>query len=82
MGALQTGATLILLPRFSASRFIGQCIAHRATVANLFAAPIRMILLQEVRPHWTDHTLRLVLFAQNLTGAELSEWDERIRCRR
>lgn len=78
MGALQTGATLILLPRFSASRFIDQCIAHRATVANLFAAPIRMILLQEVRPHWTDHTLRLVLFAQNLTGAELSEWDKRV----
>jgi carnitine-CoA ligase len=78
MGALQTGATLILLSRFSASRYIGQCSAHRATVGSLFAAPIRMILLQEQQPHWRDHSLRLVLFAQNLTAAELTEWDERI----
>jgi crotonobetaine/carnitine-CoA ligase len=78
MGALQSGATLILLPRFSASRFIDQCIAHRATVASLFAAPIRMILLQEERPQWTQHTLRLVLFAQNLTAAELAAWDRRV----
>jgi crotonobetaine/carnitine-CoA ligase len=37
-----------------------------------------MILLQERQPHWRDHSLRLVLFAQNLTAAELAEWDERI----
>ncbi len=78
MGALTVGATLVVLPRFSASRFIEQCIAHRATVANLFAAPVRMILAQEPKPSWRDHLLRVVLFAQNLTDEDLQRWDRTI----
>jgi crotonobetaine/carnitine-CoA ligase len=74
MGALTARATLILLPRFSASRFVDQCIAHRATVGSLFSAPIRMILAQEPRPHWTENGLRVVLFAQNLGDSELERW--------
>ena len=75
MGALTAGATLIVLPRFSASRFIEQCAAHRATVANLFAAPVRMILAQKAKPSWREHELRVVLFAQNLSDADLERWD-------
>jgi crotonobetaine/carnitine-CoA ligase len=78
MGALTVGATLIVLPRFSASRFIEQCIAHRATVANLFAAPVRMILAQNPKPAWRDHQLRVVLFAQNLSDSDLQRWDREI----
>jgi crotonobetaine/carnitine-CoA ligase len=78
MGALTAGATLILLPRFSASRFIDRCIAHEATVASLFSAPIRMILAQKSQPHWRRHTLRVVLFAQNLGEAELVRWYQEI----
>lgn len=76
LGALTARATLILLPRFSASRFIDQCIAHEATVASLFSAPIRMILAQEAGAHWPRHKLRVVLFAQNLDDAELARWEE------
>jgi len=78
MGALVAGATLVLLPRFSASRFIDQCIAHRATVANLFAAPVRMILSKGPKPRWRDHQLRVVLFAQNLSESDLERWEREI----
>jgi crotonobetaine/carnitine-CoA ligase len=78
MGALTARATLILLPRFSASRFIDQCVAHEATVASLFSAPIRMILAQESSPRWRRNRLRVVLFAQNLSDAELARWDREI----
>jgi carnitine-CoA ligase len=78
MGALTAGATLVVLPRFSASRFIDQCVAHRATVANLFAAPVRMILAQDPKPAWRDHQLRVVLFAQNLSDSDLQRWDREI----
>ena len=75
MGALTARATLILLPRFSASRFVDQCIAHEATVASLFSAPIRMILAQEPRPGRRRNRLRVVLFAQNLGESDLARWD-------
>jgi carnitine-CoA ligase len=78
MGALHAGATLVLLPRFSATRFIDQCIAHRATVASLFAAPIRMILAQEPSAAWLHNELRVVLFAQNLSERELDLWHRRV----
>jgi crotonobetaine/carnitine-CoA ligase len=74
MGALMAGATLVLLPRFSASRFLAQAVRHRATVASLFAAPIRMILAQGPRALRRDHRLRAVLFAQNITDAEHAHW--------
>lgn len=77
MSALVTGASVALMARFSASRFFDQCIAHECTVASLFAAPIRMILAQESRPDHRDHRLRAVLFAQNVTEAQLDEWDAR-----
>jgi crotonobetaine/carnitine-CoA ligase len=79
MGALTARATLILLPRFSASRYVDQCIAHRATVGSLFSAPIRMILAQASQPHWRENHLRVVLFAQNLSEAELATWDRDVR---
>jgi len=78
MGALSAGATLVLLPRFSAGRFVGQCIRHEATVASLFAAPIRMILAQEPLTEWRRHRLRVALFAQNVGESELALWEERI----
>lgn len=78
MGTLVSGGTLILSRRFSASRFMDQAVRHRATVASLFATPVRMILSRAPAPHWREHALRVVLFAQNLTDDELRAWDERI----
>lgn len=76
MGTLASGGTLLLVARFSASRVLEQAVRLRATVASLFAAPMRMILAQEPSPLWRDHRLRVVLFAQRLTPAELARWDE------
>lgn len=77
MSALVTGASLVLTPRFSASRFFDLAIDHQCTVASLFAAPIRMLLAQpRVKKH-RENKLRVVIFAQSITPAQLDEWGER-----
>ena len=77
MSALVTGASMALMARFSASRYFDCAITHRCTVSSLFAAPVRMLLAQERRSELAKNQLRVVLFAQNLTPAQLIEWDER-----
>ena len=42
--AIWTGASVALMPAFSASGFLPAVARHSATCASLFAAPIRMIL--------------------------------------
>ena len=42
--AVWTGASVALMPAFSASGFLPAAARHSATCASLFAAPIRMIL--------------------------------------
>ena len=79
MSALVTGASIALMARFSASRFFDQAIAHGCTVSSLFAAPIRMLLAQPRRPEHASNALRVVIFAQSVTPAQLAEWDERFR---
>lgn len=77
MSALVTGASLALMARFSASRYFDKCIEYQCTVASLFAAPIRMVLAQTRRPEHRNNSLRVVIYAQNITQAQLSEWHER-----
>src|SRR4029077_9041400 len=43
---LLAGGSVALMERFSATRFVEQAIRHEATLAALFAAPIRMLLAQ------------------------------------
>lgn len=78
MGTLVGGGTLVLMSRFSASRILVQAVRHRATVASLFAAPMRMMLAQPPAPAWRAHGLRAVIFAQNLTAEEYARWDAEI----
>ena len=76
MSALVTGASLVVTDRFSASRFWDIAARHRATIASLFAAPIRMLLAQpEARV--PEHRPRLAFFAQSVTRGQLDEWDRR-----
>lgn len=77
MSTLVTGATMVLIERFSASRYFAQARRHGATVASLFAAPMRMLLAQPERPEDLENQLRLVIFAQNLTESQLGEWGRR-----
>jgi crotonobetaine/carnitine-CoA ligase len=54
-----------------------QAARHGCSVANLFAAPIRMILAQPQDPADGSSMLRLVTFAQSVTPAHLDEWRRR-----
>jgi carnitine-CoA ligase len=73
--SLVTGASTVVVERFSASRFLAQAIRYHATRAALFGAPLRMLLR-----HWAGSpvhrtSLALVTFAQNLTPEELQQWE-------
>lgn len=77
MSALLSGASVALMDRFSASRYLDKCIEYRCSVASLFAAPMRMILAQPENPAHRHNDLRVVIFAQSLTGRQLDEWQAR-----
>ncbi len=78
---LVVGASGAVMAGFSATRFWDQAIAHRATLAALFAAPVRMLLNQPDRPHHRQHRLRLVTYAQNVTPEEFEAWHARFGVR-
>ncbi|MEU4332028.1 AMP-binding protein [Nonomuraea dietziae] len=80
MSALVTGASVAVMPRFSASRWAEQARHHGATLASLFAAPLRMILAQPLGDEDAATCLRATLFAQNLTPAQLSAFERRFGC--
>jgi crotonobetaine/carnitine-CoA ligase len=80
MSALVTGASVAVMERFSASRWGQQAARHGATVASLFAAPIRMILAQPANSADGMNHLRVALFAQNLTEEQLEAFQHRFGC--
>ncbi|GAA2093845.1 class I adenylate-forming enzyme family protein [Brevibacterium salitolerans] len=71
--AIATGASVALTSSFSASGWVDDASALRATHASLFAAPIRMILSKQAdRPATAEGpqlSLTHVWFAQNLSHA-------------
>ena len=73
--AIWTGASVALMPAFSASGFLAQAARHRATCASLFAAPMRMILARGVP---TDGVaLHHCWYAQNIADDQyetLANW--------
>lgn len=79
MSALAVGASITVIPKFSASRWAAQALAHRATLASLFAAPIRMILAAGGQPARTS--LRAVLFAQNIADEQAAAFEARFGTR-
>jgi len=76
---LLTGGSVALMERFSATRFIEQAMRHEATLAALFAAPIRMLLAQPRGASDGRTRLRAVSYAQNVTPQQFQEWHERFR---
>jgi crotonobetaine/carnitine-CoA ligase len=76
---LLAGGSIALMERFSATRFVEQAIRHEATLAALFAAPIRMLLAQPRAPRDGQTRLRAVSYAQNITLQQFDEWHERFR---
>jgi crotonobetaine/carnitine-CoA ligase len=76
---LLVGGSVALMERFSAVRFVDQALRHQATLAALFAAPIRMLLAQPRRPEEAATRLRAVSYAQNVTPQQFEEWQARFR---
>ncbi len=77
--AIWTGASVALMPKFSASRFLAQAKTHRATHASLFAAPMRMILArgaQKIEGLRLEHCW----FAQNITDDQHTALSEIFGC--
>ncbi|TPQ22897.1 class I adenylate-forming enzyme family protein [Streptomyces sporangiiformans] len=89
MSALVTGASIALTPRFSAGRWSEQAAALGATIASLFAAPIRMILAKSGNSGGNSPglppdpplgpSLRATLFAQNVSPDQAAEFERRFR---
>jgi crotonobetaine/carnitine-CoA ligase len=77
--SLIAGASVAILSRFSASRFVEQAVAYGGTMAAMFGALLRMLLNQPERPADGAHGLRNVTFAQNLTEDQYAAWHRRYR---
>lgn len=78
---LLCGGSLAVVDRFSASRFVEQAIRYEATLAALFAAPIRMLLAQPPSQDERRTRLRAVSYAQNITPQQWEAWHERFGAR-
>jgi len=59
--ALLTGSTLVVEPRFSASRFWRTLIEHRANVTYVLGAMVPILLSKEPSPEERKHSIRSVL---------------------
>lgn len=69
--AIAVGASVVLLPTFSASRFLAQAARHLVTHVSLFAAPIRMILTRTARREpVAGLRVRHCWYAQNVTDEQ------------
>lgn len=77
MSALVTGASIALTPSFSASRWSTQAHTMGATLASLFAAPMRMILAQAESPADRAHALRAIVYAQSLSAEQSTAFERR-----
>jgi crotonobetaine/carnitine-CoA ligase len=77
--AIWAGASVALMPSFSASRFLHQAARHRATCASLFAAPIRMILARGEPV--AGLALRHCWYAQNISDGQYQKVAEWFGCR-
>ena len=77
--SLVCGASIVVSPRFSPSRFFGLAVRHQCTMAALFSAPLRMLLTQPPNEGWRSHRLRNITFAIALTEEQFAEWDTRLR---
>ncbi len=78
--AISVGASVALMPGFSAGRYLEQAARHGATHASLFAAPLRMILARGAGPV-AGLRLRHCWYAQNITVEQHDQLSRLFGCR-
>ena len=77
MGALASGATLVIVDRFSASRFWGQVREAQATVVNFIGMMMPVLAKNDPKPDDADNTVRLFYGSPSFPPEFLSEFQER-----
>lgn len=70
-------ATLIVVEKYSASRFWSQIRQYRATLAQCVAMMLRTLMLQPVDPDEKDHCLRNMLYFLPVSAREKEAFEER-----
>lgn len=81
LGSLAAGAALVLLPRFSASRFWDAAAAHGATQVNAIGAMLEMLIRRPERNIDRDHRVRVVYTAPAFTEERHREIEQRFGVR-
>jgi crotonobetaine/carnitine-CoA ligase len=81
MGSLSVGAGLVLLPKFSASRFLDAARRHGATEFNAIGAMLEILMRQPERPDDADTALRLVYTGPSPTRERQEEMERRFGLR-
>lgn len=79
--SILTGGTVILLGKFSASRYLEQCRRHRATVTHCVAMIVKTMLLQPPSENDGNNDLRQVSYFMKLSPREVRDFSERFGVR-
>ena len=77
MGALAAGATLVIVDRFSASRFWGQVREAQATVVNFIGMMMPVLAKNPEQPDDADNTVRLFYGSPSFSPEFLAEFQDR-----
>lgn len=81
MPVVAAGATLVMIERYSASRFWRQAIDHGATVAQSQAMMVRTMLLTEEQPWERNSCVREVLYYLPISDEEKHRFERRYATR-
>lgn len=81
MPVITAGASLIIVEKYSATRFMKQIRHYKATVIQCVAMMLRTLLLQPVDPEEKNHCVREVLYFIPITDAEKEEFEQRFNIR-
>ena len=81
MPVITAGASLIIIEKYSATRFMKQIRHYKATVIHCVAMMLRTLLLQPVDPEEKNHCVREVLYFIPITDAEKEEFEQRFNMR-
>ncbi|MFR1639486.1 MAG: AMP-binding protein [Eggerthellaceae bacterium] len=74
---LTAGATLIVVEKYSASRFWKQIREFKATVTQCVAMMLRTLMLQPASPDDRNHELREILYFLPVSDAEKEAFEQR-----
>lgn len=81
MPVITAGASLIIVEKYSATRFMEQIRHYKATVIQCVAMMLRTLLLQPIDPEEKNHCVREVLYFIPITDAEKEEFEQRFNMR-